>query len=444
MLMTLRKLSCVSEPVSGVLVRFVIALFAVISLSLPLASRAALADDEGGASMMGIAAIVNDQVISQYDLDQRVRLVLVTSGIPQTPENAQRVQAQVLRSLIDEKLEMQEAVHQKISVPEAQVVQAYNSIAARADMTPEQIDQYLAQNGISKSTLINQIKAEIAWNQVVSQQFGPLISVSDEQVDEVLRKLEAEASETQYLVAEILLSYENPQQEAEVSAGAAKLVEQIRAGAPFQAVASQFSQSPSAASGGDIGWVHASQLPSVLAEVVPNMQPGQVSDPIQTVNGFYIVQLRSRQNGFGADPMKDQFTLMHVILPLSENASPAQVAKRVAETQALAASFTNCGTFPKEAAKYQGADVAKPKTIAVGAMDPNLRKAVSDLKAGQVAQPIRSPRGMEILAVCDRVNDAGGAPSRESIDDNLYSQQLSLMARRHLRDLRRDAVIDVR
>ncbi|MDE1172693.1 MAG: peptidylprolyl isomerase [Parvibaculaceae bacterium] len=432
-----------SEPVSDMLGRFVFALFAILVLSVSAASLEARAADDDN-SMIGIAAIVNDEVISQYDLDQRTRLVLVTSGIPQTPENTQRVRSQVLRSLIDEKLEMQEADRQKVTVPEDQINQAYASIAARAEMTPDQIDHYLEQNGISKSSMVNQIKAEIAWNQVVGQQFGSLISVGDDQVDEVLRKLKDESGETQYLVGEILLTYENPQQEAEVSAGAAQLVQQIRAGAPFQAVASQFSQSPSAASGGDIGWVHASQLPSALVDIVPNMQPGQVSDPIQTVNGYYIVQLRSRQTGFGADEMKNQFTLMHVVLPLSATASPAQVDKRAAETKELAASFTNCKDFAVQAAKYEGADISKPKTISVGGMEPNLRKAVADLQSGQVAPPIRSARGMEILAVCDRVNDTGGAPSRESIEDNLYSQQLSLMARRHLRDLRRDAVIDVR
>ncbi len=442
--MTLRKLSCVSEPVADMLGRFVFALFAILLLSVSTASFDARAAEEDGNSMIGIAAIVNDEVISQYDLDQKTQFALVTSGIPQTPENAQRMRSQALRSLVDEKLEMQEAARQKVSVSEDQINQAYAGVAARGQMTTDQLNHYLEQSGISKSLLLNQIKAEIAWNQVVAQQFGPLISVGDDQVDEVLRKLQDESSETQYLVSEILLTYESPQQEAEVSAGAAQLVQQIRQGAPFQAVANQFSQSPSAASGGDIGWVHASQLPPALADIVPNMQPGQVSDPIQTVNGYYIVQLRSRQTGFGADEMKNQYTLMYAVLPLSTTASTAQLNKRVAEVQELMASFTNCKDFAAQAAKYEGADVSKPKTMSVADMQPNMRKAVADLQPGQMAQPVRSSRGIELLAVCDRVNDTGGAPSRESIEDSLYSQQLSLMARRHLRDLHRDAVIDVR
>ena len=405
------------------------------------AGAAASGKSASGSLSEGIAAIVNDDVISSYDLNQRIKLVFASSGIPDTPENRNRIRPQVLRNLIDERLKAQEAKRLKIEVSQDDIDKAFQRIASRSNMTVDQIGKFLKKHGVSKSTLTQQLRTDIAWNKLVGQQFGALVSVSDGEVQEVLQRLRDESDSPSYDVGEIYLTFDNPSQEAEIRGGAEKLIEQIRKGAPFEAVARQFSQSASAANGGDIGWVRASQLPDKVAAVVKKMPAGTVSDPIRTRNGYYIVKLRAMRRGSGADPMNDQYTLMRVLLPLTPDAAPRFVAQRAKEAEAFRNSVNSCDAAEKKIESYVGGKADKPRTVLASQLEPRMRQAISGLKAGQVSKPVRSNVGVEMLVVCAYKPDEGGLPTAEQIDDNLYEQQLSMMARRHLRDLRRDAVV---
>lgn len=416
---------------------------AVLCLAGFFAAGAARAEDYADSSQ-GIAAVVNDQIVSRYDLEQRVKLIMVTSGIPNTPENKNRIEGQVLRSLVDEALEKQEARRLEIKVEDDEVTKQMEGIAKRANMSMEQIDAFLKENDISKDSLISQIYADIAWNKVISQQFGPLVTVGEEEITEIVNRLKAESDQPRYLVSEILLTFDTPAQEQEMTGGAHRLADQIRQGAPFGAVAQQFSQSPSSANGGDIGWVHLSQLPREVAPMVEQMGIGAVSDPIKTLNGLYIVQLRSKQTGLGTDPMQDQWTLAHVLLPLSPDAPAALVERRAGEATKFANEFKSCEDLGNQIKAYVGGVADEPRTVAFGKLDARLQQAVSKSKPGDVISPIRSAQGIEMVAVCDHKAYDAQLPTRDVIEDNLYSQQLSMMARRHLRDLRRDAVVEIR
>ncbi len=411
---------------------------ATLAVSLPAQAAG------GSDSAQGIAAIVNDEIVSRYDLEQRIKLIMVTSGIPNTPENVARIEPQVLRTLVDEILEMQEAKRLEIKVEDSDIKTQLEGIAKRANMTTEQIDEFLKENNVSKNSLINQIRGEIAWNKVVGQSFSPTINVSEEEVSEVINRLSEEANEPRYLVSEILLTYDTPAQEQEMMGGASRLAEQIRMGAPFAAVAQQFSRAATAANGGDMGWVHLSQLPEGMAELVSQMGIGAVSEPVKTLNGIYIIQLRNKQSGTGADPMQDQWTFRRVVLPLTSDAPPAAVERRAAETAKFVKEFTSCDALDGQVKSYLGARVEPARSAVFASLDSRMQSAVSKSKPGQTLPPLRSQEGIEIVAVCDHKVSASEMPTRDAIEDNLFSQQLSMMSRRHLRDLRRDAVIEMR
>lgn len=408
------------------------------------APAAVTPDYSGFEAQEGISAVVNDKLISNHDLNQRIKLIMVTSGIPETDENKQRIAPQVLRSLVDEQLESQEANRLDIKVDDKDVQSQIESIARRANMTMDEIESYLKENDVSMSTLIDQIRSELAWNKVANQQFAPLITVSEEEITDVLTRLNEEADQPRYLISEILLTYDNPQQEQELMAGAARLAEQMRQGAPFSSVAQQFSRSASAANGGDIGWVHLSQLPEDVAAVVGDMGIGAISAPIRTLNGIYLIQLRSKQVGVGSDPMRDEWTVMRVVLTLTPDAPPAAVERRVKDTQRFVKEFKSCAEIPAQLKSYIGGQADAPATYAFGGLDPRLQQALSKRKPGDLLPPSRSEVGIEMVAICDHKVAAGQLPTRDSIEDNLFSQQLSMMSRRHLRDLRRDAVIEMR
>jgi len=426
-------------PLRRSVLRLTLACFVALA-ALP-ADAVDAQESRSATDSQAIAAIVNDQVISSYDLDQRVRLVMVSSGIPNTAENVSRIRGQVLRALVDEYLKRQEAQRLNIRIEQAEVDSALERVAQRSNMTVAQIEEFLEEGGVSKSALEAQIASDMAWQRVVQQQFGGLVTVGQNEIDEVLRRLEEEADQPRYLISEILITFDSPVHAEEISAGIQRLVEQIREGAPFEGVARQFSQSPSAANGGDIGWVHASQLPEGVGSIVTNMQPGMVSDPIRTVNGFYIIQVRSMQTGTGADPMRDQYSLMQVLLPLTPDAEPAAVNRRAREAQEFRSQVTSCEDAPALIRKYLSGTSSPLQQVIAGQLDPRTRQAVARTAVGGATEPIRSERGVEMLVICGHRPAQGEMPTRAQIDDTLYEQQLSMMGRRHLRDLRRDAVV---
>lgn len=394
--------------------------------------------------VQGIAAIVNDSVISRYDLDQRVQLVMATSGIQPTPENIERIREQVLRSLIDEKLQMQEAERLEIEVQQEEVDSAVDGISQRAGMTRDQILSYLKGNGVDEVALYTQIRADTAWNKVISARFAPLVEIGDDEVAEVMQRISQDAEQVQYQLAELYLGFDNPAQEREMSVGAQRLVEQMRAGAPFSSVAQQFSQAASAANGGDIGWVAESQLTPEIANAIRNMSVGTVSDPVRTHNGFYIMQLRSKREGLGPNPLNTQFTIIQVVLALSPDAPLAQTQERARQAEQLRQQFKTCAALPEQVAQIPGANATPPSTVTAAQIRDPIRTEILKHEAGTFIPAGRTPRGIEAIIICDRKDDLGNQPTFESIENNLFNQGVSMMARRHLRDLRRDAVIEMR
>lgn len=236
-----------------------------------------------------IAAVVNDDMISLGDLDARVRLVLLSSQLPDNDQVRQRATPQVLRTLIDEKLEVQEAKKLNVTVSDDEVNKTFERLEQQNNLPKGGLDKMLSQNNIPRSTLTDQISASLMWNKLVEQKLGPTVSISDEEVKDTLARIKQEVGKPQYRVAEIYLAIDNPSQEADVKALADRLIDQMhpvadpthpggmRPGASFPAVAQQFSQSPTAAVGGDLGWLTTAELPRDIATVVQGMQPGQLS-----------------------------------------------------------------------------------------------------------------------------------------------------------------------
>ena len=212
----------------------------------------------------GVTAIVNGFVISNYDLDQRIALFIATSGVRPTTDTLPQIRAQVLRSLEDEVIELQEAGKRRINVGNAEVEKAVQNIAADNKLSVPQILNTIGQAGVTAATFRQQISAQIAWQKLVAARYGPDIQVTDQQLDEAMNRLKQGADKSKFLVSEIYIGVDRPEDETSVRASAEQFTQQIMQGAPFQTVAGQFSQSPSAADGGDIGWVIQGQLADEL------------------------------------------------------------------------------------------------------------------------------------------------------------------------------------
>ncbi len=420
------------------------AAFFQLLLAVGLICSLSVQPARAAGEVLGIAAIVNDAVISKYDLDQRVRLVVATSGLQPTRENIERIREQVLRSLVDEKLQMQEAERLELEVDDEEVDESITGIAQRAGMTSEEIVEYLDESGVNEAALRTQITADVAWNRVIGARFAPLVQIGDDEIDETLARINSDASQVQFQLAEIYLSFDNPSQEREMAQGAQRLVEQLRAGAPFPNVAQQFSQAASAASGGDIGWVSESQLAPQIAEAVARLDIGTVSNPIRSLNGFYIMQLRSKRQGLGPNPLETRFQIIQVVFALAPDAPERALQARVAHANKFRAEFRTCSGAVEQIKEFPAAQLSQPSTLTAAQLRNPMRDQLLQTEAGTVVPIGRTERGIEALIVCDRKDDVGNQPTRDSIENTLFNQEVSMMARRHLRDLRRDAVIEYR
>ncbi len=205
---------------------------AAATVALALAAAPASAQ-QGGANVQRAAAVVNDLVISTFDLDQRTRLVLSSAGGAQGPEAQARIREQVLRTLIDELLQLQEAEKAEISVGEKDVDEALARIAQQNNTTPQAILNSLAGAGVYAATLKNQIKAELAWSRLIEERLAPRVNLTDEEIDEEMRRIEAGATKPRFLVSEIFFAVDSPDDEARVRQNIERLFQQLQTGTPF-------------------------------------------------------------------------------------------------------------------------------------------------------------------------------------------------------------------
>ena len=385
----------------------------------------------------GIAAIVNDEVISKFDVDQRVNLFLVTSGIERTPQNIDGLRRQVLRTLIQEKLQLQEARDSEIEISRAEINAAMQDMASGTNRSLDEVEKFLKENNVHIRTMEDQIEAELAWNRFVRGRFGGQVSIGEIEIDETLERAEAAMNQDRVNISEILLLANNQLDGQRLMSEAAQIVQQLRAGINFGAVARQFSAASSSAIGGNLGWIPVNQLDENIVPIIENMAAGDISDPIETSAGIYIVQLNSKQQSGGIDPMRNLFDLLIITYDVATEG-------HLAKLESLRDSFTTCKNTEAKAKEMDARNVTRTGQVELRRFPKNLQSEISTTEAGQVIGPKKNEKIAEMVVVCDRKDDQGATISRDAIENNLYSQRLAIMARRHLRELRRDSIVEYR
>ncbi len=425
-----------SSSLTDITVRMAFMLRILVLFLLLISSAVASAQESR------IAAIVNDEVISISDLTARIRLGLLSSGLEDNEQTRQRMVGQVLRSLVDETLQMQEAKRNSITAADREIAAAVGRIEAQNKMPKGGLEQFLKANGIPESTLTNQIRASLSWNKLVQNRLLQDAQVSEDEINEALQQYNENSGQAQVRVAEIFLAVDNPSQEDEVLRLAARLSDQIRNGASFAAVAQQFSQSPTAAVGGDVGWMAPAQLGPELGGAVERMNMGELSPPVRSAGGIYILYLIDKKlphsNG---DTM---LSLSQVVFPLAANASPTERNAVIAKAQAAADQAKSCGEMSRigrEQSPDLSGDIGQ---IKVSDLPAEVREVVLALKVAEASKPLALRGGMGVLMVCERQDAGDAAPTREQMADMIGKQRLDTLARRYLRDLRRIAFVDMR
>ena len=394
----------------------------------------------------GVAAVINDEVISTFDLAQRMRLLIATSGVQPTEQNLPQFQREALSGLVDERLQIQELrrveKEQKIEIvpTDAEVDEQLTEMARENNANLQQFTNALAAQGIGIATLREQIRAQTGWQRWVRGRYGSRLRVGDDQVKAEMERISAAATRPQYQIAEVFIDAARVGGMEVAVNGATQLVAQIQQGAPFPAVARQFSASPTAATGGDVGWITAGEMPSEVDAALEQMRPGQLSQPIAVRDGVYIVYMRDRRAGASTQTV----SLKQAAIALPQTAPDADVRAAAGRLGELRSRISGCEVVETEANQVQGVVAGDLGEAELKDLSPAFRSAVEGLSTGQTSEPIRTNVGLHILTVCARGAGGAGDVSREQIEGRIYGQQLSMIARRYMRDLRTAATIETR
>ena len=388
-------------------------------------------------------AIVNGEIITQTDIDQRVALLVLGNDAKVAPEEIDRLRQQVLRNLIDETLEIQAAKEDKIDVKESDIQKTLTRVAGNVKKTPAELATFLAANGSSIKTLHRQIQGEIAWQRLQNDKIEDSVSVGDDEVKSVLARLNASKGTEEYRVGEIFLSA-TPDTEAQTEANAQKILEQLKNGASFAAYARQYSEASTAAVGGDLGWVRPEQLPQPLAAALQRMGPGTISAPIPVSGGISIIAVQDTKKILTADPRDAILSLKQVSISFPKGTTRPQAEPVLARFAEEARTVGGCGGADKLAADFHG-ELVQSDQVKMRDLPPALQEIMVPMQVGQATQPFGSiDEGVRVLVICGRDEAVADAPSYDQIYNQLNEARMNSRAQRYLRDLRRDAIIDYR
>jgi peptidyl-prolyl cis-trans isomerase SurA len=405
-----------------------------------------------------VVAVVNEDIVTEYDLRQRLALVIATSGMQATPEVVKKLRPQILEQLKTEKLELQESKRKNITVSPPEVDKEIDGILKDNHLTMEQLKSILARDKVDVATLRAQIAVQLAWQKSIEDEYGDRINITTADVDDEMARITEGANKPHYLVAEIFLPVENADQNDKVLKDANDLVTQLQNNAPFQSIARQFSQSPSAAEGGDMGWVHDGQLAPELNDALRKLPIGSVTPPVRSVGGYYVLLLRDRQEPVGTkivDPATTQkpdrpgyLPLARLLLPLPPKPPAKYVEGAMKAATQIRAAIGSCQHLQKIAQSIKGSVFNNLGEMKLSDLSEQMQAQLAKTQPGEPTEPFLDAAGVEIIARCDKplpkAATAFAIPTRDEVERRLFQQQISMLARRYIRDLRREANVETR
>ena len=406
-------------------------------------------NDQKMADTSRIAAVVNGDVISEADISNRARLFALSTGMGLSPDVIDRLRPQILRQLIDERLRVQEAQRRKIVIQDAQIAAAIKDIETRNNMQPGALRAKLASDGVSARTLIDQIRAQLAWSQMLRQIVSERLDVTEADVAEQQKLAAQQVGRPEFQVAEIFIPVDDPANSADAQRFAETVISELHKGAAFSVVAAQFSQAESALEGGELGWVQTNQLDPAVARIVTQMPVGAISNPVRVPGGFSVVMLQAKREI--GNEMATVVTLRQAFMafttPLTDPQNPTEQQRQALnKARSLGATVKGCDQMDA-AAKVNNSPnhPVDPGEVRVeGVNPPAFRKLLETIPLGKPTEPLISRDGIAVITVCTREQKNLGAITPEEIRHRLIEERIEMLSRQTMRDLRRKATIDER
>ncbi len=390
-----------------------------------------------------IAAIVNKTIITQADLMNRLRLAAISSGLEPTSENLDKIKPQMLRVMIDEKLQIAEGEKEKITITDDQIKDAIQRLEAANGMPAGAIVKLTSENNIPLKTLEDQIKANLVWVELIREKYNPTLQIAEGEVAQELKLQKDKETKTQYHLAEIVLPFDNPEQEDQAQKDLSRLIDDLQKGAHFSALAQQFSQAATAAQGGDMGWLTEEQLSPEIKEFILHMEPGQLSQPIRTPQSYAIIGYIEKKLPESED--QTLVTLQQVLLPFPENVTEDKAKAIMIKAEGISRAAKSCPDLEKIAKKdFPSASSQLIQEEPLSSFPDPLQKIIQQLTLNQTSDPLLTETGALLVMKCNIKHKKAEKFTEDAARNAIMERKLSLLARRELRDLRRHAFIEVR
>ncbi len=404
----------------------------------------------GGASEAqaqdAIVAVVNGSIITRRDIDNRSRLFALSTGLPMNEEVQVRLRPQITRQLIDERLRMQEIQSRRIVITPDQIASAIGDIEKRNNMKQNALRDHLEQDGVSLTTLIDQIRVQLGWTHVLREQLGERARIGNNEIKQREEALKREVGQPEYSISEIFIPVEDPKHNQEALTFAQTVIRQLHDGAPFPIVAAQFSQAQTALEGGSLGWVQADELDPEVLNIVRQMPIGAVSNPIRVAGGYDVVTLLGKRE-IGRE-IATVLNLRQAFIPFSAPLNPQaptqQQQQALARAEAVSKNAHSCADIETANNAAGNTRAANPGSVQEDRLNPQMRAVVDPLKPGQATRPLVSTDGIAIIMVCSRETKNLADRSPDEIADQLLNERVEQVSRQVNRDLHRRASIDMR
>jgi peptidyl-prolyl cis-trans isomerase SurA len=397
-----------------------------------------------GQEVDRIAAVVNDEIISNRDLEDRVKMAMVFSHLPDNLENRRRVIPQVLRKIIDERLQMQEAKRLKVTLSAKDIEGGIAGVEAQNGMPKGALLKGAEAQGVSADLVRSQMIPDLTWMRLAVVTIQPNIRIGDGEINDRLEIIKSHRGKPEYLLSEIFLAIDSGTSEEQVRNLGERLLDQLHQGAPFAMLAGQFSQSATAANGGSMGWLSADVLDEDLSKVVATLAPGQISVLIRQDDGYHIYGLAAKRIAGAGRDEDATVVVAQMMLPVPAAGGPPKQALAARAAQ-ITQPAQSCDALEEIGRKLGEAKVARVGPVRVGELAPPLQRIIGGLAAGKASEPLDAGENIQVLMVCSR-KAAGESPmpTADQIRRIVEDERLDMQLRRYLRDLRRAAFIDIR
>jgi len=398
-----------------------------------------------------IVAVVNKDAIMLSQLEDRVAQVSKQMASRNMPvPDKQDLRRQVLDRMIVEQIQLQMAERANVSIDDTQLNAAVRKIAENNGMSLDEFADSLEKDGMSLATVREQVRREMLLRQVQQGQVASRVNITDREVDRYLDQ-QGSSSDTAYHLAHLLVSLPQsptPEQVEQARAKARDLYRQLQNGADFQQLATAESDGEQASSGGDLGWRRGDQLPTIFADVVPQLADGEVSEPVRSPSGFHLVKRIDTRGGQGEQKtVVTENRVRHILIGTNPNRNDEQ-AKALA--QDIRQRIVGGESFAALAQQYSDDDGTALNGgelgwVRPGQMVPAFEDAVNDMQVGELSQPVRSRFGYHVIKLEDRrQKDVTRDAQREQIRQTLFQRKVNDEMEAWVQEIRADAYIDNR